>query len=176
MIATHVPEAEELIRVHGDRAEFVHGAILEKPMASRSHSRCQARTTSSLNSYGSRTGLGEALPEWHHRFGPPDDVRLYVPDVAFVFTQEKQDLPEYANRASELMIEIQSPSTDLADLLDKLHFYLANGAKSVWVVYPAQRRVDVFKPGAPTKTFVQDAVLIDPLLPGFELPLAELFD
>jgi Uma2 family endonuclease len=160
MIATHVPTVEDFIRAHGDRAEFVHGAIVEKPMPNGPHSDCQAGITTELRLYGRKTGLGKARPEWHHRFGPPDDVRLYVPDVAFVFTQDKQDLPEYANRASELMIEIQSPSTDLADLLDKLHFYLANGAKSVWVVYPAQRRVDVFKPGAPTKTFVQDAVLI----------------
>lgn len=97
------------MREHGDRTEHAHGSVTERPVPTGSHSDCQVSFASALKIYGRKTGIGKPRTGWHHRFGPPDDIRIYVPDVVFVFTKDKPALPEYANVASELMIEIYSP-------------------------------------------------------------------
>src|SRR5579859_5249214 len=89
---------------------------------------------------GAKSGSGEPAPEWHHRFGPEDDKRIYVPDLVFVRTTKHTQVPDYADRASDVMIEIVSPSQSSSRLTAKVEFYLQNGAQSVWVVDPEERR------------------------------------
>ena len=174
MVATHVPTVEEWIAEHGDRFEFVGGAE-EKPMLNGDHSDTQMTLGADLHSYGKRTGRGKVRPEWHHRFGPATDTRVYVPDLAFVLAPNHLDLPEYADRASDIMIEIVSPGQG-GELADKVEFYLHNGARRVWLVDPQRRRVGVYSPDASPRTVAgADGILSDELLPGFALPLAELF-
>jgi len=128
-----------------------------------------------LLDYGRRSGAGKPRPEWHHRFGPPEDIRIYIPDLAFLLAPRPQTAPEYADRASDLMIEIVSPSDSASDLVDKVEFYIQNGVKSVWVVDRRKQRVDIYKPGRPARRVDAGDVLSDEILPGFELALAELF-
>ena len=73
------------------------------------------------------------------------------------------------------MIEIVSPSESAARLTAKVEFYLQNGARSVWVVDPQTRRIDVYAPGKSMRSFGPDDTLTDPVLPGFELPLGDVF-
>ena len=49
--------------------------------------------------------------------------------------------------ASDLMVEIVSPNDSASDLVDKVEFYLQNGVRSVWIVDPSRRRIDIYKPG-----------------------------
>lgn len=118
---------------------------------------------------------GASLSSWHHRFGPEDDKRIYVPDLAFVPAPRHAHLPDYADRASDVMIEIVSPSESASRLTAKVEFYLQNGAGSVWVVDPEERRVDIYPPGKPMRAFRESDTLTDPVLPGFELALRDLF-
>lgn len=106
-----------------------------------------------LADYGRRTGLGRPRQEWHHRFGPPDDIRIYVPDLVFIFAPPDAHLPEYATSASDIHFEILSPSQALSGMIDRIRFYLQNGVKRVWLVEPEKKRI----------------------LPGFQLSLSELF-
>jgi Uma2 family endonuclease len=125
--------------------------------------------------YGRKSGNGKPFSEWHHRFGPEDDIRIYVPDLAFVCAPRHTQLTDYADRASDVMIEIVSPSESAARLTAKVEFYLQNGAKSVWVVDPQTRRIDVYAPGKSMRTFGPGDTLTDAVLPGFELPLRDVF-
>jgi Uma2 family endonuclease len=175
MIATSAPTVKEWIAEHGERCEYFLGAIEEKPLPNRDHSKAQSKLTSALSEYGERTGRGEAYPEWHHRFGAANDIRVYVPDLVFVLAPNHLNLPEYANRASDIMIEIASPDQG-AELADKVEFYLHNGARRVWLIDPQRRRVGVYSPDASPRSIAgADGVLTDDLLPGFALPLADLF-
>lgn len=174
MIAVQAPTVEAWISEHGDRAEFLGGAIEEKPIPSSDHSDTQATLVSELRSYGRSTGLGRVRPEWHHRFGPPGDMRIYVPDIVFVLAPKHVGLPEYADRASDIMIEIVSPNQG-AELADKVEFYLRNGARRVWVVDPQRKRVGIYSPDASPRSVNAGGMLEDDLLPGFALPLSELF-
>lgn len=175
MIAAHTPAVEEWILQHGDRCEFVLGEALEKPMPSLQRSKSQKRLATRLTQYEEATGAGAILPEWHHRFGPPEDVRVYVPDLAFVLAPKHRNLPEYADQASDIMIEIASPRQG-AELAEKVEFYLYNGARRVWVADPQRKCVDIYSPDSQPRKIASGGVLTDDLLPGFALPLRELFE
>src|SRR5712692_1367798 len=163
MIATKTPSVEEFLRIpENDRCENAHGEQWEKPLPNTQHAKSQGRLASALVQYGKDSGNGELLPEWHHRFGPEDDKRIYVPDLAFVRAPRHTQLSDYADRASDVMIEIVSPSESAARLTAKVEFYLQNGAKSVWVVDPPTRRIDVYAPGKFMRTFGQGDTLTDP--------------
>ena len=60
---------------------------------------------------------------------------------------------------------------------DKMREYLANGARLGWLIDPAHRRVEIYRPGAPVETIENPAELsADPILPGFVLDLAPVWD
>jgi Uma2 family endonuclease len=177
MIATKTPAVEEFLRTgDNDRSEYAQGEKWEKPLPNQYHGDLQLGLGSALRQYGRESGNGKAISEWHHRFGPEDDKRIYVPDLAFVCVPKNTQVPDYADRASDVMIEILSPSELASRFTAKVQFYLQNGAQSVWVVDPEERRVDVYSPGKPMRTFRENDTLIDDVLPGFELPLREIFD
>jgi Uma2 family endonuclease len=176
MIAAKTPTVEEFLwSAENERFEYAQGDKWEKPQSNKQHARLQLRLGSKLLQYGLESGNGEPFSEWHHRFGPEDDKRIYVPDLAFVRAPRHTQVPEYADRASDVMIEIVSPSESASRLTAKVEFYLQNGAGSVWVVDPEERRIDVYAPGKPMRTFRKNDTLIDPVLPGFELPLRDIF-
>src|SRR5690349_10272908 len=111
MIATKTPSVEEFFRFgENERCEYAQGEKWEKPLANKNHSDLHAQLGSALVQYGRESGNGEALASWHHRFGPEDDKRIYVPDLVFVRAPKHTQLPDYADRASDVMIEIVSPS------------------------------------------------------------------
>jgi Uma2 family endonuclease len=176
MIATKTPTVEEFLRSgDNERFEYAQGEKWEKPFANRDHASLHASLCSALVEYGRDSGIGEPLPSWHHRFGLEDDKRIYVPDLVFVRAPKLTHLPDYADRASDVMIEIVSPSESASRFIAKVEFYLQNGAGSVWVVDPEERRIDMYAPGKPMRTYRENDILIDPVLPGFELPLRDIF-
>lgn len=175
MIGAKSPSIKELIRECGKRAEFVSGEVREKPIPNDLHADCLVILGAALLAYGRTHHAGRPHSEWHHRIGPAGDIRIYLPDMVFLAGFTHEDIPDAADHMSDVMIEILSPETRFNDLLDREHFYLRNGAKSVWIVDPEGRSVDVTKPDLSVSRFQGGDVLVDPLLPGFELPLAELF-
>jgi hypothetical protein len=55
-------------------------------------------------------------------------------------------------------------------------YYLANGARMVWLVYPEQRLVEVYHADADIQILTEnDAIEGGALLPGFILPVVEVF-
>ncbi|MDX2268920.1 MAG: Uma2 family endonuclease [Bryobacter sp.] len=167
------PSIEEVLRTPGrERAEFAHGEFWEKPMGSGKHSRLQGLLCILLGNYLMKSKLGLVLPEYHHRFGPDGDLRLFIPDVAIAL---QRSVPDYADRASDIMIEIVSPSQSPALFADKIAFYLANGAREVWVVEPTERWIAIYQPGISPRHFGRGKTLVSSLLPGFELNVDEFF-
>jgi Uma2 family endonuclease len=54
---------------------------------------------------------------------------------------------------------------------------LAAGCLAVWVVYPEEQEVRVFVPGGTSYTRgVQETLSAPELLPGWELPVAKIFE
>lgn len=61
------------------------------------------------------------------------------------------------------------------DFIEKRDEYLAAGVEEYWVVDRFRRRMCVFRRGEPEIVVGENEVYRTPLLPGFELPLKQLF-
>ena len=79
--------------------------------------------------------------------------------------------------APDIAVEVVSPSDTAAEIARKVAEYLAAGSQRVWVVYPAGRRVVVHRADGSVLSYGGDDVITDEeLLPGFSLPLSEIFE
>jgi Uma2 family endonuclease len=77
----------------------------------------------------------------------------------------------------ELVVEIVSPSDRQEAVNDKTLMWLSHGVLVVVEVYPAERAVMVHRPGVPAVTLTGDDALDGgEVLPGFSLPLSDIFD
>ena len=84
--------------------------------------------------------------------------------------------------APDLVVEILSKGTRRLDERIKLDAYERCGVQEYWIFDPFRRGVQAWErsgDGLQAKSFLSASagdVLSSPLLPGFELPLAELFE
>jgi Uma2 family endonuclease len=80
--------------------------------------------------------------------------------------------------APDLAVEVLSPDEGPAAVREKVAEYLAAGVALVWVVdtAPDRETVTVHRPGQPARVLGRGDLLTgEDVLPGFRLPLAELW-
>lgn len=168
--------AEELL-AHGDEHELEEGELVSVAPVGMEHGEVAVNLCGELRAWNRRTRRGTVLVEVGFVLRRSPDTVL-GPDIAFVLAER------LAGRAREgffegppdLAVEIVSPSETSARLRRKIQQYLAAGAREAWLVAPARREVTVHAAGAPERVLGAEEVLTSPaLLPGFRLPLAELF-
>ena len=133
------------------------------------------RIQSLLRRFVNERSLGRVTGDaWFHLL--PKVVR--APDVAFIPADRLQGLdPKHALKAlPSLVIEILGPSQPVHDLTRRIQQYRDAGVEAVWVVDPHRREVEVYGAG-PAKTLTLDDTLTAPgILPGFSLPVSQLFE
>ena len=123
--------------------------------------------------------LGE-VPLERVRLRPPpgaateaDSVR--IPDVAFTSWDRMPDQP-IPGLVPDLAIEILGLSNTPGEMARKRREFFAAGVRLVWEVDLRRRTVHVFHaPEFPIELTASDTVTGEDVLPGFSLPLAELF-
>ena len=98
-----------------------------------------------------------------------------VPDVAVVLAKRHVHEAGCFPGAPDLAVEVVSPSDKFIDVQQKAFDYLALGCRVVWVVDPAARTVAVYSEGENRLLTAADVLTGGELLPGFEVPVAELF-
>jgi Uma2 family endonuclease len=163
--------------------ELVNGLRVEMPSMSIRAVTVATRLTTSLNAFARPRHLGEAFSEMLIQVPvPADEDRNRRPDVCFISiaklaaaSPEDPDANAWAI-IPDLAIEVTSPTDRAEDQREKVQEYLQLGVRCVWVVYPKLRIVDVYESSGLTRTFGPDGVLPgDPVLPGLEVPLNDLF-
>ena len=100
----------------------------------------------------------------------------YMPDVGFI-SKGKQPEPSreaYNPQPPELAVEVVSPTDREKKLLVKVSNYTAVGTV-VWIVYPEEKEVHIHRPGQGAQIVAHDGTLTTDLLPGFELPVKDIF-
>ena len=158
--------------------EVVKGMRVEKPMglienliASILHGR--------LEPFCRTNNLGWGVIET--MFAIPGSGNDRKPDVAFVsFARWPQNRPIPRVNAwpvvPELAVEVISPTDKAFDIQEKLNEYFAAGVQQVWHIYSNVERIYIFT--APTAVRVitrADELTGDPAVPGFRMPVADLF-
>jgi Uma2 family endonuclease len=106
----------------------------------------------------------------------PDGVR--GPDVLLFLTGKPVDQLNrgWADQVPALVVEVFSPSDRPGTLNRRVKQYLRRGVPLVWVVYPDERTVDVYRPGVESESLGGDDDLSAPdVLPGFACTVSALF-
>lgn len=76
----------------------------------------------------------------------------------------------------DFVVELRSPSNRLPVLQEKMQEYIDNGARLGWLIDPLEKRVYVYRPSQPIEQLDDLATVSgDPVLPGFILPVRELW-
>jgi Uma2 family endonuclease len=82
----------------------------------------------------------------------------------------------YFQGPPDLAVEVMSPSDRAGEVLAKVQDWLAAGCRAVWVVDPTSQTVSAYRGSHETALLtVADALTDDDILPGFRLPVAEIF-
>jgi Uma2 family endonuclease len=156
-------------------SEWACGEVFQKPMADVPHAAIQLFLAAMLYPYLTRTGLGRAYTELRYIFGPPGQVRIFVPDLVYV-ARERLPTQRFLYAPPDLAIEILSPDHHTGRTLSKVQFYLLNGVRLVWVIDPPDARVIVLAPGAePQEIGAGDVLDGGDVLPGFSVPVDDIF-
>jgi len=175
----HITTAEQLLQASGlGRCELVRGELVMMTPAGFTHGRIAGRIAVRLGSYVETHALGVVTTaEAGFQIGhDPDTVR--APDVAFVRAERvPADEPSgFYQGAPDLAVEVLSPNDRAGDVVAKVRQWLAAGSAAVWVVDPDSRTVRVYRSdGEVVWLAAADTLSGGHLLPGFALPVAEIF-
>ena len=106
-----------------------------------------------------------------------DRQTIRSPDAAIVLRDRLAAPPDsFVPLAPDLAVEVLSPSDRMADAMSKVTMYLQAGVRLVWLVDPATLTVTIFRQDAAPK-MVGEGDTLDggDVLPGFSVPIAEIF-
>lgn len=172
---------EEFLRTPGiderPYKEFVDGRVETKMSPQKKHGLLQKRTMNDIDGYSEPRALGQSFPELRCTFAG----RSIIPDVVFLLDEhievdERGEVLDPTLRPPDIHIEIVSPEQSARKCREKLVFSTSNGCPLGWLIDPIRRTVHVFRPGQQPELIPADGVLQgEPVLPGYRLPVAELF-
>lgn len=123
-------------------------------------------------------GKGRVVPEWAIILRRKGKDWCPVPDLTYISYQRLPKTWQYNEACPvppELVIEIISPGQTMQEFVDKAQDYFAAGIARVWVIEPEAMSIRVFFPAEEIQVYTDDMLIIDDLLPGFELTVKQLF-
>jgi Uma2 family endonuclease len=179
--------ADDLLQLteDGRHFELIEGRLVQMPPVGGGHGKLVLDLGSAIRAFVQARGLGVALGGdvgfVISRLGQVDTV--LAPDIAFVRAehmpaQTSSEWPAFWRTAPDLAVEIASPSQYRPEMADKARAWLAAGVRLVWIVWPSNREVDVWRPGSSEPTMAltaTDALDGMDVLLGFTYPIAGLF-
>ncbi|HEY7031398.1 MAG TPA: Uma2 family endonuclease [Thermomicrobiales bacterium] len=173
--------ADELLRMpHDDmRYELIEGELIQMSPAMPEHGWHGAELVLSIGGYAKPRRLGVVFDSRvGYKFGSNPDTVL-EPDVSFFRTERlppRKDWKTFFTVPPDIAVEILSPSERRAHVNKKIGIYLGAGVRLLWLVDPRKRVVTVYAPGRdPIVLREFDMLDGEDVLPGFRLPLGDLF-
>jgi Uma2 family endonuclease len=173
--------AEDLYHLpdDGNRHELVEGVLTTMPPAGFEHGYVEVNIGAVLVPFVRQNGLGQVVVgDVGFVLGRDPDTVL-APDVAFV---RRDRIPTGADRARfaegvpDLVVEVVSPSDRPGEVTERALRWVEAGVRLTWVVHPERRMVAVYEPGGVVHLVHDDGELDGAdVLPGFRLPVADLF-
>jgi Uma2 family endonuclease len=153
--------------------ELINGEIVEKAPTEK-HGLVVGNIYGPLWTFVKQRRSGRVVMEVRHRM-PDDQHNARIPDISFTAGNrpvvDKGSVPQMP----DLAVEVKSPRDSLRRLREKARYYLANGARLVWLVIPEKRLIEVYAPDD-EQILTEDDVLTDgAVLPGFTLAVRDVF-
>jgi len=170
---------EELARYSDFHGELVNGRPVPMPMAGRSHATYQVRLSAKLFAYAEETGRGLVLGGEAGLYTRHDPDTVRGADVLFISHERYSRCGPltFLDVSPELVVEISSSDNRPGEVAEKVEEYLSIGVDRVWVVSLRRKTVKIHRSGAaqPETLGIGDTLRDKEILPGFSLPLSDLF-
>jgi Uma2 family endonuclease len=181
-----VPDRKRLVTGHEFQAfidrpenaerlfELINGEIVEK-VPKQLHALIAALFASAFVTYFREHPIGWVFVEARVKL-PDSTINDLIPDVAAALEEGRtlqEDEP--LTYMPEIVVEIQSPDQSDKFMIDKANIYLANGARVVIIVYASKRLIEVLRPDDRKLLIETQTLELGDVLPGFEIPVQELF-
>lgn len=158
--------------------ELINGVILKHASASFEHGETALYIGSPLMLFARQHDLGKVAVEVDH-YLLPDRFNTRHPDIEFISKARlaEFDPTQHVPLMPDLAVEIKSPTNSIEELAQKAAYYLQNGSHMVWLVYPETKEVAVYTLANPTPIIygISDSLSGGDVLPGFELPVKDIF-
>lgn len=163
---------------NGMRQELIDGEIFEMSPPKRKHGLIAMRIGISLGIHVQQAGLGEtyAAETGFMLRRNPDTVR--APDASFVRRERLEGISDegYFEGVPDLVVEVLSPDDRASYSQTKALQWLDGDARMVIVLDPAKRVATVWRDRKNIRLLTDAETLEgEDVLPGWSLPLAELF-
>jgi Uma2 family endonuclease len=194
--ATFLMTTEELLALPEDGVQrwLIRGKLREKPLPIRErlgekpmtirnrwHSRIMARVAKTLDNWRDQQPepRGSVLCGEVGVLLRRDPDTTVVVDVIYVSAElaaAESEETTLVDGDPVLVVEILSPNDVNEQVHEKVDDYLAAGVRLVWVIDPHDRTVVIYRPDhEPELVNVHHELSGEPHLPGFRVPVAELF-
>jgi Uma2 family endonuclease len=153
------------------RVELIEGELVVNPAPLFWHQIVAGNIYHAFRIYLAQHPVGKTI------MAPADVVlsreNVVQPDV-MVFLGEHLTMTQWKNaqRAPDIAVEVLSESNRRRDFVTKRRLYAEHGVRELWIVDPEMRSVVILRDGQ--EMVVRDAITT-PLLPGFAMPLHEVF-
>lgn len=171
-----VDEFEDFLASHREGLfELIEGEIIEK-MVTEEHGGIAVNISAAIHSYLKKNKVGIVAVEARHQpIGDKHNDRL--PDVSFRRTNAERVKKGAVQGMPDLAIEIKSPDDSNKQMRATADFYLKNGCKMVWLVFPEKQFVEVHQPSGDYETYTAgDIISGGEVLPDFSITVDEIFD
>lgn len=155
--------------------ELINGEVVPKAMPGPKHSATVFELSALLRNYLKQHPIARGDTELRHR--QRSEERVFLPDICVTL---RERWPKGADGPIEVMpdfaIEVLSPDDRPSRVAERVEFYLRAGTSLVWVVDPEDESLAVYRPKA-AATYLRGTgkVGAEPVLPGFEIDLEDLF-
>ena len=155
------------------------GDILIMTPEGGSSGRGSTRIVALFDRWAERDGSGEVFGSSTGFILPNGATRS--PDVSWVSNGRLEALTDkewhqFLPLCPDFVLELRSPSDSMRRLRQKMEEYRDNGAQLGWLLDPAAKRVEVYRPGAAVEILENSAALSgEPLLRGFVLEVPQIW-
>lgn len=181
MATTRIMTAEDLWQLEDDeyRYDLIRGELIRMSPANYRHGILGMRIARKIADFADEHDLGE-VPSSETGFVLARDPDVVLaPDAAYIRLDRvppRDQQNRFAQLAPDLVVEVVSPSDLSRDVHTKVMEYLAAGVMIVWVVEPKTEDVTVYTPDRTARVYVTgDELDGGEILPGFKLPIADIF-
>jgi Uma2 family endonuclease len=173
----NLTEEQLLSLPHIGKAEMIDGRLIVAP-AGFEHGNVSSTLLAALKLFVDRDKLGlvvDSSTGFYMRSGD-----LLSPDVAFVSATRLRGMKRLPRRffqgSPDLVAEVLSPNDKPHEIERKMTEYFASDTKLAWLVDPAEQTVTIYHDARPGRVLSgRDVIDGETIVPGFSLPLDELF-
>lgn len=163
---------------HRDDHVVIAERIIGQTVPGREHGRITAHLAIILGTFALGSGLGQVYAGRTGYMLPRGRNKAFAPDLSFITADHVSDEDTmYLQDSPDLAVEIVPFDNEPGATERDVAAYLEAGVSSVWIVYPEERTVAVYRHDKILQVFT-DTQEIDcsPELPGLIVPVATIFD